>query len=49
VNPRAEVVFHGTRTLDGPAHETTMLRFTVQADGSATNINTLPKALVKRI
>ena len=49
VNPRAEVVFHGTRTLDGPGAETTMLRFTVQADGSATNINTLPKALVKRI
>ena len=49
VNPRAELVFHATRTLAGPGTELTLLRFTVQADGSVTGINTLPKALAKRI
>jgi hypothetical protein len=49
VNPRAEVIFHGTRTLAAPGTEATVLRFTVQADGGAGNINTMPKALVKRI
>ena len=49
VNPRAEVIFQATRTLPGPGTELTMVRFTVQADGAAANINTLPKALVKRI
>jgi hypothetical protein len=49
VNPRAEVVFHGTQTLAGPGTEVTMVRFTVLADGSVANINTLPKILVKRI
>jgi hypothetical protein len=48
VNPRAEIVFHGTQMLAGPGSEATMVRFTVQADGAATNINTLPKPLVKR-
>jgi hypothetical protein len=49
VNPRAEVIFHGAQTLAGPGTEVTMLRFTVQADGSAGNVSTMPKALVKRI
>jgi hypothetical protein len=49
VNPRAEVVFHATQTLAKPGTEVTFLRFTLQADGSIANINTVPKALVKRI
>jgi hypothetical protein len=49
VNPRAEVVFQATRSLAGPGTELTMLRFTVRADGSAGEINTLPKQLVKGI
>jgi hypothetical protein len=49
VNPRAELVFHRTQTLAGPGTEVTMVRFSVQADGSVTNINTIPKTLVKRI
>ena len=49
VNPRAEVVFHGTQTLSAPGSEATMLRFSVQADGSIAGISTVPKALVKRI
>ena len=49
VNPRAEVVFHATRTLAAPGTELTLLRFTVQADGSVTDINTIARALVKKI
>lgn len=49
VNPRAEVIFHASRTIAAPGTELTMLRFTVRPDGSASNINTIPKALVKRI
>jgi uncharacterized protein YfaP (DUF2135 family) len=49
VNPRAEIVFHATQTLVAPGTELTMVRFSVQTDGSVNNINTMPKALVKRI
>jgi uncharacterized protein YfaP (DUF2135 family) len=49
VNPRAEVVFQATRSVAGPGTELTLLRFTVQADGSAGGINTMPKALVRKI
>ena len=47
VNPRAEVVYLATRTLAGPGTEVTMLRFTVQADGTVTGINTMAKTLTK--
>lgn len=47
VNPRAEVIYHATRTLGKPGSEMTMLRFTVQADGGVSGINTMPKNLVK--
>jgi len=46
VNPRAEVVFHGGVTLERPAEEATLVRFTVGADGSVSDVNTLPKTLV---
>ena len=49
VNPRAEVVFYGAATLARKGDETTLARFTVLPDGSANNINTLPKTLVQRI
>ncbi|MBE7941406.1 MULTISPECIES: hypothetical protein [Ramlibacter] len=49
VNPKAEVVFYGQQVLPGPGAETTMARFTVQPDGSVTDINTLPKPLAKQI
>jgi hypothetical protein len=48
VNPRAEVVFYGRRLLQGPGTEVTLVRFTVRADGSVSDLNTLPKLLVKR-
>jgi len=49
VNPRAEVVYYGNLTLARKGDEATAVRFTVLPDGSATNINTLPRQLVQRI
>jgi hypothetical protein len=48
VNPRAEVVFHTQKKLLKPGDEETLVRFTVLPDGSVSNLNTMPKALVKR-
>jgi hypothetical protein len=47
VNPKAEVVFHGQQTLARKGDEVTLVRFTVEAEGGVTNINTLAKSLVK--
>jgi hypothetical protein len=49
VNPRAEVIFHGTLTLAHKGDEATAVRFTVRPDGSVTDVNTLAKSLVQRI
>lgn len=49
VNPRAEVVFHGSATLQRPADEATLVRFSVAADGSFGNVNTLPRKLVENM
>ncbi|WP_218508487.1 hypothetical protein [Variovorax sp. dw_308] len=49
VNPRAEIVFNGKVTLARPGDEATAARFTILADGSVANINTLPKKLVQRL
>lgn len=49
VNPRAEVIFYGTTTLARKGDEATAVRFTVLADGSVTNINTIPKTLVQAL
>ena len=49
VNPRAEVVFYGQHTLQHKGEEHTMVRFTVQADGSVGGIGTLPKKLVSNL
>lgn len=46
VNPRAEIVFNGSSTLQRSGDEATMLRFTVDAEGRVRDINTLPKKLV---
>jgi len=42
-------VYYGSLTLARKGDEATAVRFTVLPDGSATNINTLPKQLVQRI
>lgn len=49
VNPRAEVVFHGTVTLARQGDEATAARFTLLPDGQVVNVNTLPKSLVQRM
>ena len=49
VNPRAEVVYYGQKILTKRGDEVTMVRFTVLPDGSVNNLNTLPRALVKRL
>jgi len=46
VNPRAEIVFNGTATLTRPGEEATLMRFSVNPDGSVRDVNTLPKTLV---
>jgi hypothetical protein len=48
VNPRAEVVFHGNVNLAHQGDEATAARFTVLPDGRVTDVNTLPKSLVRR-
>ena len=47
VNPRAEVVFHGSALLQRPGQEATLVRFTVTPDGNVADVNTLPKSLVQ--
>jgi hypothetical protein len=48
VNPRAEVVFYGATKLNRKGDEATAVRFTVDADGGVTGVNTLAKTLVER-
>ncbi len=48
VNPRAEVVYYGQARLARKGDEATLLRFTLQADGSVGRIHTLAKSLVRR-
>jgi len=49
VNPRAEVVYYGNVTLARKGDEATAARFTVLADGSIGNVNTLAKKLVQAL
>jgi hypothetical protein len=49
VNPRAEVVFHGTVRLARQGDEATAARFTLLPDGGVVNVNTLPRSLVQRL
>jgi len=48
VNPRADILYHGTVQLPAQGEERTMVRFTLDDQGNATDINTLPKNIVKR-
>lgn len=45
VNPRAEVVYYGQRTLSQLGDEATMVRFSVRADGTVGAMGTLAKTL----
>ena len=48
VNPRAEILYYGTVQIPSKGEERTMVRFTLDEQGNATDINTLPKMIVKR-
>ncbi|MGN6702625.1 MAG: hypothetical protein ACTHKB_06655 [Burkholderiaceae bacterium] len=47
VNPKADVIFYGTVNLPAKGEERTAVRFTVDANGAVSNINTLPKHIVQ--
>ncbi len=47
VNPRAEVIFYGQKTLANKGDEVTMARFTIAPDGSVSGVNTLAKQLAR--
>jgi hypothetical protein len=46
VNPRADVVYYGVVNLPAKGAERTAVRFTVDREGSVTDVNTLQKILV---
>ena len=48
VNPRLEVVYYDTLTLEKKDDEKTAVRFSVLNNGAVTNINHIPKSLVAK-
>jgi len=48
VNPQAVVVFYGPVTLNRKGDEATAVRFSLDAEGTVTDVNTLPKTIVER-
>lgn len=49
VNPKADVVFYGTVQLPAKGTERTAVRFTLDANGAVTDVNTLPKKIVENL
>ena len=49
VNPVATVVFYGAVELAAKGSERTAARFTLDAEGNVTNVNTIPKTLVETL
>lgn len=49
VNPRLEVVYHGTTTVDHRGDEKTVVRFTLDSEGNYSNLNDRFISLVKRV
>jgi len=49
VNPQLEVVYYETMTMDKVGDEKTAVRFTIDANGSIVNINSVEKKLTTRI
>jgi hypothetical protein len=47
VNPRAEVVFYGNLQLARQGDEVTAARFSLDAQGRVSGVNTLPKKIVE--
>jgi len=49
VNPQLEVVYYDTLTMDKVGDEKTAVRFTIDANGSLVNVNSVEKKLTTRI
>jgi len=49
VNPVLEVVYYGTVTLQKKGDEKTVVRFTINPDGTVSNVNHIPKSLVDKV
>ncbi|RKZ67757.1 MAG: hypothetical protein DRQ48_09380 [Gammaproteobacteria bacterium] len=47
VNPRLEVIYYGTLVLENKGDEKTAFRFTIDAEGNVSNVNTLFKSIVE--
>ncbi|MEM6998924.1 MAG: hypothetical protein AAF419_03690 [Pseudomonadota bacterium] len=47
VNPQLRVLYYGTLVLDKKGEEKTAVRFTVDATGKVSNVNTLNKSIVE--
>ncbi|MCP8939622.1 hypothetical protein NK718_13930 [Alsobacter sp. SYSU M60028] len=49
VNPRLTVVYYGTITMDHKGQEVTAVRFSVDAEGNVSDVNTRPKSLIQAV
>lgn len=49
VNPQLEVIYYDTLTMDKVGDEKTAVRFTIDANGSIVNLNSIEKKLTTRI
>ena len=49
VNPQLEVIYYDTLTMDKVGDEKTAVRFTIDANGSLVNVNSVEKKLTTRI
>lgn len=49
LNPTATVLFYGTIEFDHKGQEETFVRFTLDAEGQVSDLNTRPKSLVRAV
>lgn len=49
INPAVSVIYFGTVDLVREGHEETVVRFTLDADGGITGLNSVPKSLISEI
>jgi hypothetical protein len=49
LNPVATVVYYGNKDLDHTGHEETFVRFTLDAEGQVSDVNTRPKSLARAV
>jgi hypothetical protein len=49
LNPTATVIFYGSAEFDHKGQEETFVRFTLDAEGNVSDVNTRPKSLIKSV